>query len=391
MGNKIYERKPKEDRPVLAICYDFDKTLSPDDMQAQGYIQSVGYDVADFWRESNELAEDNDMDTNLAYMYKMIEKAQGRMVVTREKLAEYGSRVSLFPGVRSWFDRIRSYGAEHGVIVEHYIISSGLKEMIEGTEVAKSGAFEHVYASSFYYDEWGVAQWPAQVVNYTGKTQILFRIQKGVVDVNDSAVNDHFAPEDIRVPFRNIVYIGDSDTDVPCMKLVNDNGGYSIGVYNGEKAKVYKMVRDGRIKYFTPADYTEGGELDKLVKAIIDRTATNELLEEKYFRCKAEYLAADRASDEDAQKRTDLIIALENSRSFAKTHSLIAQLQHCRTWTDSDLEALFEIALNNSQVRYILTDTDVRAFYESLLDGQQQLSVAGQAVQAILMEEGKKS
>ena len=390
MGNKIYERKPKEDRPVLAICYDFDKTLSPDDMQAQGYIQSVGYDVADFWRESNELAEDNDMDTNLAYMYKMIEKAQGSMVVTREKLAEYGSRVSLFPGVRSWFERIRSYGAEHGVIVEHYIISSGLKEMIEGTEVAKSGAFEHVYASSFYYDEWGVAKWPAQVVNYTGKTQILFRIQKGVMDVNDSAVNDHFAPEDIRVPFRNIVYIGDSDTDVPCMKLVNDNGGYSIGVYNGEKTKVYKMVRDGRIKYFTPSDYTEGGELDKLVKAIIDRTATNELLEEKYFRCKAEYLAADRAIDEDAQKRTDLIIALENSRSFAKTHSLVAQLQHCRTWTDSDLEALFEIALHNSQVRYILTDPDIRAFYESLLDGQQQLSVAGQAVQAILMEEGQK-
>lgn len=384
MGNKIFERRVKEDRPVLAICYDFDKTLSPDDMQAQGYIQSVGYDVADFWKESNELAEDNDMDTNLAYMYKMIEKAQGRMVVTREKLEEYGSKVGLFPGVRNWFERIRQYGAEHGVIVEHYIISSGLKEMIEGTEVYKSGAFEHVYASSFYYDEWGVAKWPAQVVNYTGKTQILFRIMKGVMDVNDSAVNDHFAPEDVRVPFHNMVYIGDSDTDVPCMKLVNDNGGYSIGVYNGEKAKVYKMVRDGRIKYYTPADYTEGGELDKLVKAIIDRTATNQALLEKYFSCKKEYLAADRESDEDAQKRTDLIIALENSHSFAKTHSLISQLQHCRTWTDGDRECLFEIAMNNSQVRYILTDPDVRSFYEKLLEGQEQLSVDGQAVQAIL-------
>lgn len=387
MGNKIFERRSKEDRPVLAICYDFDKTLSPDDMQAQGYIQSVGYDVADFWKESNELAEDNDMDTNLAYMYKMIEKAQGRMVVTREKLAEYGSKVGLFPGVRTWFDRIRQYGAEHGVIVEHYIISSGLKEMIEATEVAQSGAFEHVYASSFYYDEWGVARWPAQVVNYTGKTQILFRIMKGVMDVNDSAVNDHFAPEDIRVPFHNMVYIGDSDTDVPCMKLVNDNGGYSIGVYNGEKTKVYKMVRDGRIKYYTPADYTDGSELDKLVKAIIDRTATHAVLEEKYFSCKKEYMAADRASDEDAQKRTDLIIALDNSHSFAKTHSLISQLQHCKTWTESDMETLFEIAIHNSQVRYILTDPDVRAFYEKLLEGQQQLSVDGQAVQAILQAE----
>ncbi len=387
MGNKIFERKTKEDKPVLAICYDFDKTLSPDDMQAQGYIQSVGYDVADFWKESNELAEDNDMDTNLAYMYKMIEKAQGRLVVTREKLAEYGSKVGLFPGVRNWFERMRQYGQEHGVIVEHYIISSGLKEMIEGTDVFKSGAFDRVYASSFYYDEWGVARWPAQVVNYTGKTQILFRIMKGVMDVNDSAVNDHFAPEDVRVPFHNMVYIGDSDTDVPCMKLVNDNGGYSIGVYNGEKTKVYRMVRDGRIKYYTPADYTEGSELDKLVKAIIDRTATNEVLQEKYFNCKKEYLAADRESDEDEQKRTDLIIALDNSHSFAKTHSLVSQLQHCKTWTDSDMEALFEIAMNNSQVRYILTDPDVRAFYEALLEGQQQLSVDGQAVQAILFGE----
>ncbi len=387
MGNKIFERRAKEDKPVLAICYDFDKTLSPDDMQAQGYIQSVGYDVADFWRESNELAEDNDMDTNLAYMYKMIEKAEGRMVVTREKLEEYGSRVGLFPGVRSWFERIRQYGEEHGVIVEHYIISSGLKEMIEGTDVYKSGAFDRVYASSFYYDENGVAKWPAYVVNYTGKTQILFRIMKGVMDVNDSAVNDHFAPEDIRVPFHNMVYIGDSDTDVPCMKLVNDNGGYSIGVYNGEKTKVYKMVRDGRIKYYTPADYTEGSELDKLVKAIVDRTATNQVLLEKYFVCKKEYLLAGRESDEDAQKRTDLIIALDNSHSFAKTHSLISQLRHCKTWTENDMEMLFEIAMHNSQVRYILTDPDVRAFYETLLEGQQQLSVDGQAVQAILQAE----
>lgn len=383
MINKVFERRQKEEKPVLAICYDFDKTLSPDDMQAQGYIQSVGYDVADFWKESNELAEKNDMDTNLAYMYKMIEKAQGRMVVTRAKLEEYGAQVSLFPGVEDWFARIREYGHAHGVIVEHYIISSGLKEMIEGTSVAKSGAFEQVYASSFYYDETGVAKWPAQVVNYTGKTQILFRIQKGVMDVNDSAVNDHFAPEDLRVPFRNMVYIGDSDTDVPCMKLVNDNGGYSIGVYGGEKTKVYKMVRDGRIKYFTPADYTDGSELDTLVKAIIDRTATNEVLQEKYFRCKKEYLAAERESDEEDEKRTDLIIKLENSHSFAKTHSLIAQLQQCADWTQEERRTLLRIAVHNSQVRYILTDSDVRSFYEKLLqDGP--VTPEGEAVRTVL-------
>lgn len=281
-----FERKKKEDIPVLAICYDFDKTLSPDDMQAQGYIQSVRYQVDKFWEKSNELARANEMDSNLAYMFLMKQESEGTLLFTREKLEEYGSRVALFPGVADWFERIRAYGREHGVLVEHYIISSGLKEMIEGTSVAKAGAFEKIYASSFYYNERGVAVWPAQAINYTNKTQFLFRIEKGVLDVNDPGVNEHFAPEDIRVPFRNMVYIGDSDTDVPCMKLVNTYGGHSIGVYNPEtadKRKVYQMMRDDRIRYFAPADYSEGTELDQLVKQIILRTAAYEQLEKKHI------------------------------------------------------------------------------------------------------------
>lgn len=283
--NKKYERRLKEKMPILAICYDFDKTLSPDDMQAQGYIQEVGYDVEEFWRETDELAKNNDMDQNLAYMYKMVEKARGKFVFNRSTLADYGSRVRLFPGVEAWFERITEYGKQHGVIVEHYIISCGLKEMIEGTSVAKNGAFEKIYASSFYYDKDGVALWPAQVINYTTKTQFLFRISKGILDVNDQGVNDSFSNDEIRVPFKNMVYIGDSDTDVPCMKLINSYGGHSIGVYNHEtkdKTKVYKMMRDGRIKYYMPADYSEGTELDNLLKAIIDTTATNEVLEKVY-------------------------------------------------------------------------------------------------------------
>lgn len=282
----MYERRTKADRPVVAICYDFDKTLSPDDMQAQGYIQSVGYEVDKFWKKSDALSKENGMDSNLAYMYLMMEEARGTLVFNRKALEDYGSRVSLFPGADTWFERIRQYGEEHGVIVEHYIISSGLKEMIEGTAVAKAGAFEQVYASSFFYDDRGVAIWPAQVVNYTNKTQFLFRISKGVLDWNDPGVNDYFPPDEIRVPFRNMVYIGDSDTDVPCMKLVNSYGGHSIGVYNAEtddRTKVHKMMRDNRIKYFAPADYSEGTELDLLVKAIIDRTVANEKLESVYY------------------------------------------------------------------------------------------------------------
>lgn len=368
MASREYMRKRKEDRPVVAICYDFDKTLSPDDMQAQGFIQSVGYSVPEFWQESNGLAERNDMDQNLAYMFKMMEAAEGRVLFTKETLLQCGAQVRLFPGVEDWFRRIREYGEQHGVIVEHYIISSGLKEMIEGTAIA--GEFEKIYASAFFYNDKGVAKWPAQVVNYTNKTQFLFRIEKGVLDINDLGVNDAFAPEDVRVPFRNMVYIGDSDTDIPCMKLVNTYGGHSIGVYNADtldKTKVYKMMREGRIRYYAPADYSEGGKLDKLIKAIIDRTATNEMLEEMHFLCKKENMLADKQNSEEEREKTDLLISLENSRSFTRTHEVVEKLSRYSIWSPEELALLFNIAVNNSQVRYIINDADIKLFYSQLL------------------------
>ena len=384
-----YVRKHKEKYPVLAICYDFDKTLSPNDMQAQGYIQSVGYDIPDFWKKSNGLAAANEMDQNLAYMYIMKETAEGKVLFTKEKLTEYGASVKLFPGVEEWFERIRKYGAEHGVIVEHYIISSGLKEMIEGTSVAKAGAFEKIYASSFYYDEKGVAVWPAQVVNYTSKTQFLFRIEKGVLDINDPAVNEFFSPEELRVPFRNIVYIGDSDTDIPCMKLVNSYGGHSIGVYDAnteDKTKVYKMMRDGRIKYYAAADYREGLRLDLLVKAIIARTAANEALESIHYENKQERITADKHCGESERQRMDLIIALEESANFANTHTVIQNLLEIPSeqWTYEEKEALFRIALTNGQVRYILQDTDVSAFYKKILRTMQAVTTDSVEVSKIL-------
>lgn len=277
-----YHREIRGDKPIVALCYDFDKTLSPDNMQAQGYIQDVGYDVEKFWKESNGLAKENGMDSNLAYMYMMVREAQGNMVLNKKALADYGAKVNLYAGVDSWFERIRSYGMQKGIVVEHYIISSGLKEMIEGTSVAQRGAFKAIYASSFYFDERGVAKWPAQAVNYTNKTQFLFRIQKGVLDVNDPEVNASFRPSELRVPFRNMIYIGDSDTDIPCMKLVNTNGGHSIGVFDPtlrDKEKVHDMMRANRIRYFVPADYREDSALETLVHRIIDETATFEALQ----------------------------------------------------------------------------------------------------------------
>lgn len=366
--SKVFIRKSKESKPVVAICYDFDKTLSPDDMQAQGYIQSVGDEVESFWKESNGLAEENEMDQNLAYMFTMIRKAHGKVLFTKKALMDYGAKVQLFPGVETWFKRIRDYGVDKGVIVEHYIISSGLKEMIEGTKVANE--FEKIYASSFYYDKDGVAQWPAQVINYTSKTQFLFRIEKGTLDVNDSGVNDYFKPEDIRIPFRNMVYIGDSDTDIPCMKLINSYSGHSIGVYNPEtkdKRKVYKMMEDKRIKYYTPADYTEGSELDELVKTIINTTASNEKLMSIHYQNKQEQVSHNGQPDNQEDKEKEkLIMDLENSNSFKQTHSIISKLKKIKDWTLEEKIQLKTIAEKNTQICSIMKDGDVASFYSSL-------------------------
>lgn len=358
----------EEKKTILAICYDFDKTLSPNDMQAQGYIQSLGEDTDNFWHESNSLAAQNDMDQNLAYMYLMVTKSKGKFYVTREKLMEYGSKVALFKGVETWFERINNYGKEKGVDVEHYIISSGLKEMIEGTAIADQ--FTKIYASCFYYGESGDALWPAQAINYTNKTQFLFRIEKGILDINDQKVNDFVAPSELRVPFRNMVYIGDSATDVPCMKLVNSYGGHSIGVFDPDtqdKSKVYNMMAQNRIKYFAEAVYSESSDLEKLIKRIIDKTAVTEVLENAYYEYSEE---AETYKNRQMDSRKDsLINKLEDSMNFANTHEVIAELKKLSDFSDAQKLKILRAAIKNSQIRSIINDADVKKFYESVISG----------------------
>ncbi len=369
--DKSFERKVKEKQPVVAICYDFDKTLSPDDMQAQGFIQSVGYDVTKFWQESNAMATENEMDQNLAYMFKMVQEAQGNCIFNKKTLADYGAKVALFPGVAEWFERIREYGKNNGVIVEHYIISSGLKEMIEGTSVAKAGAFERIYANSFYFNKRGIAEWPAQVVKYTNKTKFILRISKGVIAVNDPGVNDFFKPSDIRVAFRNMVYIGDSDTDIPCMKLVNSYGGHSIGVYDpfkNDKTKVHKMIHDGRVKYYVPADYSEDSDLDILVKGIIDKTAANEKLEQISENCKSETEEYFNSLSTEEILRNNLIIGLEDSGSYKTTHTLVDAMRKVHGWSSSQKERILQAVVDNPQVNQIITDQDVFKFVQEIVD-----------------------
>ncbi len=236
-----FERLKKEKNPVLAVCYDFDRTLTPDDMQAQGFIQSVGADVKEFWQASNALAKKSDMDNNLAYMYLMVQSSIGKFYLTKDALNDYGAKIKLYRGVKDWFSRLNAYGRELGVTVEHYVISSGLREMIEGTPIAKE--FKKIYASAFCFDEKGVPVWPAQTINYTNKTQFLFRIEKGCLDINDhEGVNEYFGEDKLRVPLRNFVYLGDSETDIPCMKLVSSAGGHAVGVYDPRGNKDRKSV-----------------------------------------------------------------------------------------------------------------------------------------------------
>lgn len=267
----------------MAICYDFDKTLAPDDMQSFTLIPSFGVDKDDFWKEVNEIAKASNMDTNLAWMHLLIKHSQfNNLKISKEYFREIGADVKLYEGVISWMQRTSEYALSKGIELEHYIISSGLKEIIEGSEVAKY--VKKIYASSYMYSPDDVAIWPAQAVNYTTKTQYIFRIAKGCLEEYDESVNEIMPDSELRIPHENIVYIGDSATDIPCMRLVKSRGGYSIGVYDKSAKntdRVKKLYKDRRISYYAPADYNEGSELDSYLKKVIDNIASEEALKDE--------------------------------------------------------------------------------------------------------------
>ncbi len=255
-------------KPILAILYDFDKTLCSDDMQNFSFIPSLGMTPAEFWGRTGEFSKKTNMERILSYMYMMIETAKEKNVkLTREYLNSLGKDLKYFEGVTTWFKRINEYAEERGIIVEHYIVSSGTKEIIDGSIIAKD--FTRIYGCEFLYDENGVACWPRIAINYTAKTQYLFRISKGVLDESDDdKVNQRV---DKRIPISNIVYIGDGLTDVPCMTLVKEKGGRSIALYGkGKKEKVLPLVQEERVNYICKADYRKDSRLEQIMKLIIE-------------------------------------------------------------------------------------------------------------------------
>ena len=262
-------------KPIVALIYDFDGTLSPGNMQEFGFIQAIGKSPKDFWTESDNIAIGQDASNILSYMKLMFDEARKADIkLRREDFRRFGASVELFAGVTEWFKLINAYGKERGVKVEHYINSSGLAEMIEGTAIAKE--FKRIFACSFLYNSEGEAEWPGVAVDYTAKTQFLFKINKGILSVRDNKKVNESQAEDIkRIPFPNMIYFGDGETDVPCMKIVKMFGGNSIAVYNPDiKKKVYvakKLLRQHRVNFIVPAVYTEESRAYKLVCAIIDK------------------------------------------------------------------------------------------------------------------------
>ena len=267
--------------PIIAFLYDFDKTLCTTDMEDYAYIPSLGYTPAEFWGRANAFGWENRMDGLLAYMYTMIQECAAQNIkLDRAFLNHCGESIQLFPGVREWFARINAFGESLGVQVEHYVISSGLREIIEGSGIAQE--FREIYACEFYYNENGDACWPKLDVNFTNKTQFVYRINKGILDVSrDKELNDSMPDDSKRVPFTNMIYMGDGLSDVPCMKMMRAYGGQAIAVYQASNRQgVEKLLADGRVDFIFPADYREGMELDRTVRDILRKmTITDRLLE----------------------------------------------------------------------------------------------------------------
>lgn len=267
---------PKK-QPIVGLVYDFDKTLSTDDMQNFSFIPAVGMDPDTFWGSTKALTEKTGMEKILSYMYVMIEKCKEKGIpLTKEYLQKLGKEVKLYDGVTTWFSRINSYAEELGVKVEHYIVSSGNKEIIEGTSIAKE--FKEIYGCEFLYGDDGIAIWPKVTINYTSKTQFLFRISKGALKrTDDVKVNSRLGAH--RIPFENIMYLGDGLTDIPCMTLVKEKGGKSIAIYpSGQKEKVSFLFEDERVNYVCRGDYSANSNLEKIVKLFIQQISISDTL-----------------------------------------------------------------------------------------------------------------
>ncbi|MCB1548584.1 MAG: haloacid dehalogenase-like hydrolase [Hyphomicrobiaceae bacterium] len=274
------------DKTILALVYDFDGTLSPKPMQEYTFLPAIGEDPKAFWTEANARARREKADSLITYMHLMYRKAKERGIrIDREQLVALGRDVELFAGVATWFDTIGGYVASHAlgsdITLRHYLISSGLTEIIEGTPIYPR--FHNVFASEYYFDAYDLP-YPKRVITDTGKTQYLFRINKGIEDLGES-INSHM-PETARpIPFANMIYFGDGETDVPSMAVMRKNGGHAIAVHppGRDREKCVDLFKAGRCDFFAPADYRTGSDLFRRTCLVIDRILADVRVKEEMW------------------------------------------------------------------------------------------------------------
>jgi hypothetical protein len=269
---------PVATRPAqstLALVYDFDGTLSPQPMQEYTVLPQIGVEPAVFWQRVNSEARNTESDPMLVYMRHLVEQLDRHQLhVTRADLARMAKAVRYFPGVKGWFGRIDQYVRSTSggkVRVEHYLISAGQREILEGVSIKKH--FRRIYASEYHFDHHGRATFPKVLVTDTAKTQFLFRINKGRLNLNES-INEHM-PEELRpIPFHNLIYIGDGMTDVPSMALTKKSGGHTVAVYNpasvAGRETCIKLLAARRADFIAPADYRAGSALSRRVQLLLD-------------------------------------------------------------------------------------------------------------------------
>ena len=269
----------KESKKLLpiALVYDFDGTLAEGNCAEHGLLPALGIDdPKDFWRDVKHQATSRDADEILTYLGLLMERASSKNIklLSKKKVRKFGQSIPLFSGVDSWFPRRNQYSKSELIKLEHYIISSGLEEMIIGCKIGKE--FKKVFGCRIEkFQDNPVIMWPTQTINYTTKTQFLFRINKGIDNSWDNEkINRFIEPEDRPIPFKQMIFLGDGDTDIPSMKMVRYQGGHSLAVFDQKKwpsaqHKVGKLISEERADYVVPADYREGSQLDVTIKGLL--------------------------------------------------------------------------------------------------------------------------
>ncbi|HUH59649.1 MAG TPA: HAD family hydrolase [Candidimonas sp.] len=278
---------------VIALVFDFDDTLAPD--STSGFLADIGVDVRRFWSEQvDPLLFQEDWDPVPAYLHRMIElsKSHAHGLITQQRLQEWGRRLPLHAGVDTLFSRLRSMVKEHHpqIHLEFYLISSGIGDVLRHTSIAHE--FTDIWASEFIYGEQGGIQFPRRIVSFTDKTRYLFHIQKGIIGPGSRnkpfEVNRKFSQDMLRIPFEQMIFVGDGYTDIPCFSLIRRSGGVAFGVWDpkhrDKRSRAWGFIQEGRVSNLNQARYDEEAELYQWLEEAVESLAGRISLNNRIYR-----------------------------------------------------------------------------------------------------------